>query len=81
MHSFKNHNSIDSAIQSIETIVLKNRCSLSNEDLILLQQCKEKLLEVKEIKISKETKMRTIFQVVELLTRFFIAFNNFPDVF
>lgn len=35
----KKQNDLECLIQGIEAFILKNRCSLSNEDLVLLNDC------------------------------------------
>ena len=44
---------IDDLIQGIELIISKDRGSLSNEDVVLLKRCCDKLLEFRELKLQK----------------------------
>lgn len=63
---------IDSLIQGISSILSKNRCSLTDEDIVLLQECKKQLeLQKKQPSIN----WNIILRVIEMLCRFFI-FDN-----
>ena len=63
---------IDSLIQGISSILSKNRCSLTDEDIVLLQECKKQLeLQKKQSSIN----WNIILRVIEMLYRFFI-FDN-----
>ncbi len=63
---------IDSLIQGISSILSKNRCSLTDEDIVLLQKCKKQLeLQKKQPSIN----WNIILRVIEMLCRFFI-FDN-----
>ena len=64
---------IDSLIQGINTII-ENRCSLSDEDVKILNDAKAhlELLKRKKGKTNKDI-LKTLVKVVELLSKFFVG--------
>lgn len=71
MSRFKQHQSIDSLIQSIETIT-QNRCSLSEMDLAVLTQALTMLNDLKRKKgRTNEQILQCVVDVVVLLSKFF----------
>ena len=68
----------ESLVQGIEAFISRNRCSLSNEDLVLLNDCLE------FIKSSKKTKMpplETVGRIAELLLKFLSASDDIMNLF
>ena len=65
-------------IQGVEDFISRNRCSLSNEDLVLLNDCLE------FIKSSKKTNtlsLETAGRIVELILKILSASDNFMNLF
>lgn len=72
MSRLKQNRNIDSLIQSIEAI-RKSQCSLSDEDLDVLNEALEILVMLKEKKgRTNEQILTEIVKVVELLSKFFL---------
>ncbi|RIV50174.1 hypothetical protein D2V93_10325 [Flagellimonas taeanensis] len=72
MSRLKQNRNIDSLIQSIETI-RKSQCSLSEEDLNVLNEAFEILTVLKRKKgRTNEQVLTEIVKVVELLSKFFL---------
>jgi ABC-type phosphate transport system auxiliary subunit len=72
MSRLKQNRNIDSLIQSIETI-RKSQCSLSEEDLKVLNEALEILVVLKRKKgRTNEQVLTEIVKVVELLSKFFL---------
>lgn len=72
MSRLKQNRNIDSLIQSIETI-RKSQCSLSEEDLNVLNEASEILAVLKRKKgRTNEQLLTEIVKVVELLSKFFL---------
>lgn len=72
MSRLKQNRNIDSLIQSIETI-RKSQCSLSEEDLNVLNEALEILTMLKRKKgRTNEQVLTEIVKVVELLSKFFL---------
>ncbi len=72
MSRLKQNRNIDSLIQSIETI-RKSQCSLSEEDLNVLDEALEILAVLKRKKgRTNEQVLTEIVKVVQLLSKFFI---------
>lgn len=72
MSRLKQNRNIDSLIQSIETI-RKSQCSLSEEDLNVLNEALEILTILKRKKgRTNEQVLTEIVKVVQLLSKFFI---------
>ncbi len=72
----QNFKAIDDLVLGIELIVLKNRGSLSNDDVVLLQSCNVKLKEFKKLKkresgIPKEL----IADIISIMLRVFASIN------
>lgn len=64
--------------QGIEAFISRNRCSLSNEDLVLLNDCLE------FIKSSKKTKMpslETVGKIAEFALRLLSASDDITNLF
>ena len=72
MSRLKQNRNIDSLIQSIETI-RKSQCSLSEEDLKVLNEALEILVVLKRKNgRTNEQVLTEIVKVVELLSKFFL---------
>jgi hypothetical protein len=66
---------LESLIQGIEAFISKNRCSLSNEDLVLLNDC------LSFLKSSKQTKKKLTFEDVEKICTFLLkAFSTAANI-
>ncbi|CAD5262655.1 MULTISPECIES: hypothetical protein [unclassified Imperialibacter] len=71
MSRLKQSQNIDSLISSIQTVI-KNQCSLSEKDLIVLNEAKVTLEMLKKKKgKTNEQVLKEIVKVVELLAKFF----------
>ncbi|MFA5818752.1 MAG: hypothetical protein WC854_05685 [Bacteroidales bacterium] len=70
---------IDDLIQGIESIVSKNRGSLSDYDVVLLKNCSAKLKELKKLKKRKsDIPKEIITDIISIILRVFssIAIND-----
>ena len=72
MSRLKRNRNIDSFILCIETIITKSQCSLSAEDLIVLNEAIAKLQSLKSKKglTDKHLKQQMV-KIVELICKFF----------
>mgnify|MGYP003615442979 FL=1 len=71
MSRLKQNRNIDSLIQGIETIK-KSQCSLSEEDVNVLDEALEMLLILKRKNgMTNEQILREIVKIVQLLSKFF----------
>ncbi len=71
MSRLKQSQNIDNLISSIQTVI-KNQCSLSEKDLIVLNEAKVTLEMLKKKKgKTNEQILKEIVKVVELLAKFF----------
>jgi hypothetical protein len=72
MSRLKQNQNIDSVIQVI-TIITKNQCSLSEQDLSVLNEASEKLQALKRKKgKTNEQILLELVKVVELIIKFFL---------
>ena len=71
----------DSLIQGIDTIVSKNRCSFSDEELQLLQECKNALLKFKKAEKGVKPDPNLIIRVISILSRIFFTLSHFDELF
>ena len=72
MSRLKQNRNIDSLIESIQTIT-KNQCSLSEQDLSVLNEALSILHDLKRKKgRTNEQVLKEVVKVVELLTKFFL---------
>lgn len=65
---------IDSLIQGVSTILSKNRCSLTDEEIALLQEC------MKQLKLQKKRPQidwDVVLKIIATLCRLFIIFKDF----
>ena len=68
----KNYQDIDGLIQGIDTILSKQRYSLTKDEVDLLESCKKELREQrKSIKID----FKLLLQILEMFARFFSDFD------
>ena len=64
---------IDSLIRGLSTILSKNRCSLTDEERVLLQDCMKQLeLQKQQVPID----WTSILNSVSVIARFFISFKD-----
>jgi hypothetical protein len=78
MSRLKQSQNIDSLILGIETII-KNRCSLSDKDLIILNEALSLLKDLKRKKgKTNEQILQVVVDVVVLLSRFFMDSDEMP---
>lgn len=71
MSRLKQNRNIDSLIESIQTII-KSQCSLSEQDLLILNEAIVKLQSLKKKKgRTNEQVLTEVVQIVKLLTKFF----------
>lgn len=71
----------DSLIQGIDAIILKNRCSFSDEELQLLHDCKIALSEFRTVEKGVKPDLNLLVRVFEVLSRVFLTVNEIYDVF
>lgn len=72
----QNFKTIDDLVLGIELIVSKNRGSLSNDDVVLLQSCNAKLKEFKKLKKRKSgIPKELIADVISIILRVFSSIN------
>lgn len=71
---------IDNLIQVIETKILKNRCSLTEEDEAHLITSVELLKELKKSRSKKPVNWSLLVTIFELLLRVLVDFD-FTDIF
>ncbi len=76
MSRLQQSQNIDSLVQGINAI-LENRCSLSEEDILILNDAKTQLelLKRKKGKTNKDV-LKAVVKVVELLSSFFVGTNS-----
>ena len=78
MSRLKQSQTIDSLILGIETII-KNRCSHSDKDLIILNEALSLLKDLKRKKgKTNEQILQVVVDVVVLLSRFFMDSDEMP---
>ena len=68
----------ESLIQGIEAFISRNRCSLSNEDLVLLNDCLEFIKSCKKTKIPS---LETVGKVADFALRLFAASDIITNFF
>ena len=68
----------ESLVQGIEAFISRNRCSLSNEDLVLLNDC---LDFIKSCKKTKMPSLETVGRIAELLLKFLSASDDIMNLF
>ncbi len=64
---------IDGLIQGIRAILSKNRCSLTDDEIALLQDC------MKQLKLQKRRSVvdwNIVLKIIAMICRFFIVFKD-----
>ena len=64
---------IDGLIQGIRAILSKNRCSLTEDEIALLQDC------MKQLKLQKRRSVvdwNIVLKIIAMICRFFIVFKD-----
>ena len=79
MSRLRQNQNIDSLIQGIETVI-ESRCSLSDKDLLILNEALNLLknLKKKEGKTNEQI-LQTVVEVVVLLSKFFKDSDEMPQ--
>ena len=75
MNRFLNQESL---IQGIEAFISRNRCSLSNDDVVLLNDC---LDFIKSCKKTKKPSLETMGKIAELLLKILSASDDIMNLF
>ena len=75
MNRFLNQESL---IQGIEAFISRNRCSLSNDDVVLLNDC---LDFIKSCKKTKMPSLETMGKIAELLLKILSASDDIMNLF
>ena len=79
MSRLKQNQNIDSLIQGIETVI-ESRCSLSDKDLLILNEALNLLKKQKKKKgKTNEQILQTVVEVVVLLSKFFKDSDEMPQ--
>ena len=79
MSRLKQNQNIDSLIQDIETVI-ESRCSLSDKDLLILNEALNLLKNLKKKKgKTNEQILQTVVEVVVLLSKFFKDSDEMPQ--
>jgi hypothetical protein len=68
----------ESLIQGIEAFISRNRCSLSNEDLVLLNDCLEFIKSCKKTKIPS---LETVGKIAEFALKLLSASDDITNLF
>lgn len=68
----------ESLVQGIEAFISRNRCSLSNEDLVLLNDC---LDFIKSYKKTKKPSLETMGKIAELILKILSASDDIMNLF
>ena len=68
----------ESLIQGIEAFISRNRCSLSNEDLVLLNDC---LDFIKSCKKTQKPSLETMGKIAESLLKILSASDDIMNLF
>ena len=71
----------DRLIQGNDTIVSKNRCSFSDEELQLLQESKTALLKFKKAEKGVKPDPNVLIRVVSRLSGIFLTLSHFDEIF
>jgi len=79
MSRLKQNQNIDSLIQGIETVI-ESRCSLSDKDLLILNEALNLLKNLRKKKgKTNEQILQTVVEVVVLLSKFFKDSDEMPQ--
>ena len=74
----KHSNYQESLIQGIEAFISRNRCSLSNEELVLLNGC---LDFIRSCKKTKMPSLETVGKIAEFALRLLSASDDITNLF
>ena len=72
----RNVKSLDDLEKGIKQLLLESRCSFSDEEKVLLNDCVVALQQTK-----KSSNIDLIVKVVEILTKLFMAGDHLKDIF
>jgi hypothetical protein len=72
----RNVKSLDDLEKGIKQLLLESRCSFSDEEKVLLNDCVVALQQTK-----KSSNLDLIVRVFEILTKLFIASEHLKDIF
>lgn len=79
MSRLKQNQNIDSLIQGIETVI-ENRCSLSDKDLLILNEALNLLKNLRKKKgKTNEQILHAVVEIVVLFSKFFIDSDEMPQ--
>ena len=68
----------ESLVQGIKAFISRNRCSLSNDDVVLLNDC---LDFIKSCKKTQMPSLETMGKIAELLLKFLSASDDIMNLF
>ena len=72
----KNVKSLGDLETGIKHLLLENRCSFSDEEKVLLNECLEVIQEAK-----RNQNVGLVVKILEILSRLFIASDHLKDIF
>lgn len=72
---------LDDLIEGIKKIVLKNRCSFSDDEKVLLSDCIYSLQKLKELRTGSKINLNLVIQVLEILSRLFLVSEHLKKLF
>ena len=79
---FNGTKSLDDLEKGIKQVLSQDRCSFSDEEKILLEECLGYLLQAKKIRDkSGYTDFRLIAKVIEILLQLFLAAEHIKEIF
>ena len=74
--------SLDALIKGIKHVLLKDRCSFSDNEKVLLKQCIIELQEFKKVNLRKKIpRLDQIEKVITILSKMFTMYMNLKDLF
>lgn len=80
--SNKQKKSLDDLIKGIKVVLLKDRCSFSDEERVLLKQCIHALHEFKKVnQREKIPRLDQLEKVITILSKLFAMSINIKDLF
>jgi hypothetical protein len=81
MRRSTNYQNIDSLILNIRTILSEDRCSLSEEEKVQLNNTVSYLENSKKVDVEKPIDWSIVFKAVEILLKVFTNLENLNDFF
>ncbi len=81
MRRSTDYQNIDSLILNIRTILSENRCSLSEEEKVQLNDTISYLENSKKVDVEKSIDWSIVFKAVEILLKVFTNLENLNDFF